>query len=214
MASSSSSHRFWDRIAERYDERTSEELDAYHELRLEHMRGFLQPEDSVLDFACGPGRAALDLAPYVGNVLGIDLSTRMIERADAKLTDGEPTNVRFAAIDLFNPELDNRRFSVVTAFNILHLLDDPSRYLQRLSELLAPDGLLIAETPCLAHKRWYVRVAIRLIGSTRWLPRAQIWAAEDVERLVAGQGFEIVEAMLLDHEIGDPWLVARTRAAR
>lgn len=209
MASTARSHRFWDRIADRYDERGSEELDRYHRMRLKHMRGLLGPDDRVLEFACGPGRVALQLAPHVSDVLGIDLSTRMIARANAKLTDGGPTNVRFEAIDVFDPALDGERFDAVTAFNVLHLLDDPPRYLRRLRGLLEPQGLLIAETPCLARKPWYIRVVIRLSGLTRYLPRVHAFSAEDVERMVADQGFEIVEARLLDDEIGDPFLVAR-----
>jgi len=209
MARAPRSHRFWNRIADRYDSSTSESLDAYRDVRLAHMRGFLEPDDTVLDFACGTGRLALDLAPHVAEVLGIDLSTGMIARADAKLADDEPANVRFAAIDLFDPQLDHKRFSVVTAFNVLHLLDDPSRYLQRLRRLLAPDGLLISETPCLARKPWHIRVVIRLAGLTRWLPRVQTLTPDALERLVADQGFVIIEAKLLDDEIGDPWLVAR-----
>jgi hypothetical protein len=32
---------------------------------------------------------------------------------------------------------------------------------------------------------------------------------EKLEALVASQGFETIEAKLLDEEIGDPWIVAR-----
>ena len=209
MASTPRSQRFWDRIAERYDERSSETLDAYHEMRLAHMRDFLEPDHAVLDFACGTGRLALALAPHVADVQGIDLSTGMIARANAKLEDGTPANVRFASIDLFDRDLDERRFDVVTAFNVLHLLDDPSHYLQRLRSLLERDGLLISETPCLSRKPWFVRAAIRVFGVIPGLPHARILTPARVESLVADQGFEIVEARLLDEEIGDPWLVAR-----
>ncbi len=79
------SHRFWDRIADRYD-RTSERHAAYRNMRLAHMRGFLGADDTVLDFACATGRLAFDLAPHVAHVLGIDLSEGMIARAKAKLS--------------------------------------------------------------------------------------------------------------------------------
>ncbi len=209
MASTPKSSRFWDRIAERYDNSASETFEAYNATRLAHMRGFLQPDQTVLDFACGTGRLALDVAPHVAEVLGIDLSAGMIARAKLKIADGEAANVRFARIDLFDPDLDGRRFDVVCTFNVLHLLADPRRYLQRLRELLVPDGLLISETPCLSRKPWFMRAALRVVGLTPVRPRARIFTPQKLERLVADQGFEIVEAKLLDADAGDPWLVAR-----
>ncbi len=202
------SHRFWDRIADRYD-RTSERHAAYRNMRLAHMRGFLGADDTVLDFACATGRLAFDLAPHVAHVLGIDLSEGMIARAKAKLADGAPANVRFDAMDLFSGDLDGRRFTVVTAFNVFHLLDDPARYLERLRALLWPEGLLISETPCMGRKPWFVRTPIKLAGLTGWLPRVRTFTEEKLEALVASQGFEIIEAKLLDEELGDPWVVAR-----
>ena len=96
--------------------------------------------------------------------------------------------MRFEAVDLFDPSLTSARFDAVLALNVLHLLEDPPRYLRRLHTLLAPDGLLMAETPCLAQKPWHIRTVIRLAGFTRWLPRVH----------------------MLDEENGDPWLVARS----
>ena len=201
-------HRFWDRIADRYD-RTSERHAAYRNMRLAHMQCFLRADETVLDFACATGRLAVDLAPHVAHVLGIDFSEEMIARAKAKLADGAPANVRFDAMDLFSGDLDGRRFTVVTAFNVFHLLDDPARYLERLRALLSPEGLLILETPCLGRKPWFVRTPIKLAGLTGWLPRVRTFTGEKLEALVANQGFEIIEAKLLDEEIGDPWIMAR-----
>ena len=178
-------------------------------MRLEHMQEFLKPNDQVLEFACATGRLALDIAPSVANVFGIDTSEGMIARANAKLSDSMAPNVEFRAIGLFDAELDERHFTVVTAFNVFHLLDDPRRYLRRMRELLTPGGLLIAETPCLGRKPWYIRSAIKLVTLTPFLPRARIFTANELEGLVAGEGFEIVESRLLDEEIGDPWIVAR-----
>lgn len=177
-------------------------------------------DDEVLDFACGTGRLALDLAPHVARVLGIDFSAGMIAKARAKLTgrvsdrvselatDVGSENVRFEVMDLFSQELDGQQFSVVTAFNVFHLLDDPVRYLQRLLALLSPGGLLISETPCLGRRPWYFRTALKLAGLTPWLPRVRFFTAQTLEALIASQDLEILEAKRLD-EIGDPWIVAR-----
>ncbi len=168
------SHRFWDRIADRYD-RTSERHAAYRNMRLAHMRGFLRADDAVLDFACATGRLAFDLAPHVAHVLGIDLSEGMIARAKAKLADGAPANVRFYAIDLFSGDLDGRRFTVITAFNVFHLLDDPERYIERLRALLSPARI---QTPTLiSHSRNDARIPFEIgrelaasIPNARFLP--------------------------------------------
>ena len=202
------SHRFWDRIAHRYD-RTSDRHAAYRDMRLAHMQTLLRTQDTVLDFACGTGRLALNLAPHVTSVLGIDLSEGMVAQARAKLAGGGPANLHFDAIDLFSHELDGRRFSVVTAFNVFHLLDDPGRYLERMRALLSPGGLMISETPCLGRKPWWALALIKLAGWVGLLPRVRALTEESLEAIITDQGFEIIEAKLLDEDIGDPWIMAR-----
>lgn len=51
----------------------------------------------VLDFGCGIGRVALALAPHARTVLGVDLSTGMIDQALARVRD--QTNLDFRVSD-------------------------------------------------------------------------------------------------------------------
>ncbi len=39
------------------------------------------PDDVALDVCCGPGSLALDLAPYVAHVTGLDLTPAMLDQA-------------------------------------------------------------------------------------------------------------------------------------
>jgi ubiquinone/menaquinone biosynthesis C-methylase UbiE len=78
--------RFWDSVAKTYDER-SDEKQASLLGTIENIKRHLQPEDRVLDFACGTGEKALGVADRVQSIHGIDLSPRMIEKARLKARD-------------------------------------------------------------------------------------------------------------------------------
>ncbi|WP_415951675.1 class I SAM-dependent methyltransferase [Streptomyces sp. KLOTTS4A1] len=110
-------------------------------------------EGSVLDVGCGPGRLAVELAAQGRRVLGIDVSEAAVARTRRL---GAPALRR----SVFDPLPGEGRWGTVL------LLDgntgiggDPAALLNRLAELLAPDGLLIAETaPVDVDERVWVRV--------------------------------------------------------
>ena len=142
--------RFWDRIAKNYDRHGEKKRESLLET-IENIKRYLGPGDRVLDFACGTGEKALGIADRVQSVHGIDLSPRMIEKASIKSADRQIDNARFSQTDLFDAALEPGSYDAITAFYIFHLVDDPAQVLERIHELLKPDGRLICETPCLGE---------------------------------------------------------------
>lgn len=71
-------------------------------LELQVIERYLQPDLRVLDVGCGNGYTTLQIAPRVREVVGIDRSADMIERARrAQAALSRPTpGVSFAAIDV------------------------------------------------------------------------------------------------------------------
>jgi 2-polyprenyl-3-methyl-5-hydroxy-6-metoxy-1,4-benzoquinol methylase len=65
----------------------------------------------------------------------------------------------------------NRRFSLVTAVEIIEHLDSPRRFLSEVRELLADDGLLVVTTPNIAD--WMGRIRFLLTGTLRYFDDGQ-----------------------------------------
>jgi SAM-dependent methyltransferase len=85
----------WAEHAERYESIGSGYWDA-----LKHAVAF-RVDDQVVDIGCGTGRSTRDVARTTtsGAVLGVDLSRRMLERAEAMARAEGLTNVRFEQAD-------------------------------------------------------------------------------------------------------------------
>lgn len=122
----------------------------------------------VADLGCGTGTLSVLLAGLGHRVHGIDLSTRMLDRAVAK-SDGlrharspraaapaalpraafAGAGATFARGDAARPPLRARSFDVVLARHVLWTLPEPAAVLTRWATLLAPDGRLV-----LIEGRW------------------------------------------------------------
>ncbi|WP_097257321.1 bifunctional 2-polyprenyl-6-hydroxyphenol methylase/3-demethylubiquinol 3-O-methyltransferase UbiG [Streptomyces sp. Ag109_G2-15] len=157
-------------------------------------------EGAVLDVGCGPGRLVAELAAQGRTVLGVDVSEAAVTRT---ITVGGQALRR----SVFDPLPGEGRWGTVLLMDgNIGIGGDPAVLLHRMAQLLAPGGLLIAETVPLdveehadvqvvAHGReavgapfpWVrigtpalLRLADRAAG---WRPEAQ-WTAGD-RRFVA-----------------------------
>jgi SAM-dependent methyltransferase len=104
----------------------------------------IAPADRVLDVGCGTGTTTREAAraAKAGSVLGIDLSTRMLERAREHATAEALDNVRFergdAQIYPFEPE----SFDVaISRFGVM-FFDDPAGAFTNIGRAIAPGGRL------------------------------------------------------------------------
>lgn len=126
---------------------------------------------TALDLGCAVGRSSFELARVARSVLGIDFSDAFIRSAEALKRDGhlachvpvegeltarftarvppdiDVTRVRFEAGDATALRPDIGKFDIVLAANLLCRLPEPSKFLQRLPELVAPGGQLLLATP-------------------------------------------------------------------
>ncbi|KAF5552215.1 hypothetical protein FNAPI_7130 [Fusarium napiforme] len=108
----------------------------------------------MLDYACGNGVASRALAPYVSVVRGIDISSKMVEQYNmlAEAAGFDPEKMRAIHGDLMNPEaspsaeLDTPEFNdfdLIVMCMALHHVQDYAAMIQRLSEKLRPNGILL-----------------------------------------------------------------------
>jgi len=199
---------FWDKRSKRYDKNIKKH-DSLYEKTIDSTKSLLTKSDVVLDFACASGEMSLDISPYVKEVHGIDVSVKMIELANQKAHDLKVDNVKFNQIDVFDQRLESNSFSAILAFNIFHLVDNAPKVLARLNDLLAPGGLLISQTPCLGERGRFFKSMISLAQKLGLAPTIRSLRITELESLVSGSNFEILETKIWDEKFAAQWIVAR-----
>jgi SAM-dependent methyltransferase len=132
---------FWDRLSDRYDE--LEESPFYQKMVEEIVstlreRGALSPEKRVFDVACGPGNYALRFAPLVKEVVGLDISPKMLARFREKFAAAGFSNYRLIQADWFSYQTKEQYETVFVSMSpILHDLDSIDRLLELATHFLA-----------------------------------------------------------------------------
>ena len=193
MPHSSTSARFWDRIARKYARDPIADQAGY-ERSVQRVIGLLSPTHTVLEIGCGTGTTALRLAPHAASLLATDVSPEMIAIAHERLHAQPTPGLRFAVADA-DLALDTARYDRVLAFNLLHLLGELDRALAAVAKALRPGGLFISKTPCIAEMSPLItHLAVPLM---RALGKAPPLLRFDEARLCAAirrAGLEVVAA--------------------
>ena len=157
------SKEFWNRASNNYD-KTEERFKYIHSKSRKNTKKYLDKNNVVLDYGCGTGTTACEVANDVKEIYGIDISTKMIEISKGKAAEKNIENITFAEGSIFDVELKKESFDRILAFNMLHTIPNPKDVVQRIDELLKPNGLFISVTPCLGGKLSFsVGLQIRLV---------------------------------------------------
>lgn len=98
----------------------------------------------ALDVGCGPGTITLGLAQAVapGEVIGIDVSPSVIDRARSAAKAEGVANVTFRIGTIYEPALDIGTFDVIYAHQVLQHLARPVQALRVARRLLRPRGVV------------------------------------------------------------------------
>ena len=80
MKKRKNTEKFWDKIARHYDRIESKDK-MINDRIIEKTKHYLKTNDTVLDFGCGSGTAAIGIADRVETITAIDISANMIEIA-------------------------------------------------------------------------------------------------------------------------------------
>lgn len=98
----------------------------------------------TLDIGCGSGDGLLLLACAARCCVGLDYSTETLLLSGPALRRG---GIRLVAGDALALPFRAGHFDVVTAFEVIEHLDDPSILLGEVKRVLAPGGLALLSTP-------------------------------------------------------------------
>jgi demethylmenaquinone methyltransferase/2-methoxy-6-polyprenyl-1,4-benzoquinol methylase len=157
----------------------------------------LQPGDCVLDLACGTGDIALRAAPLARIVVGIDVTTRMIQLARAKsnrVAPGSPA--RFAVGDMMALPVRAATMDVVTVGYGLRNVPLLERALDEIARVLKPGGRVISldfNRPASPLVRAAFLTYLTIVGSTLgWLlhrdPDTYRYIPESIRRYPGAEG--------------------------
>lgn len=134
------------------------------------------------------------LAPHVGQYIGTDDASEMVQIAREKLAETPVDGLTFETARTGDGSLPEGPFDAVLAFNLLHLVPDLAATLREAKDLLTPGGHLITKTPCLGGNRyaalWPVVSVMRLFGKA---PPVRFLSPTRVEAAILDAGFEIIE---------------------
>jgi ubiquinone/menaquinone biosynthesis C-methylase UbiE len=184
------SGEFWDKVAERYSKQPIADEAAYQK-KLEVTREYFRPDMKVLELGCGTGSTAILHAPYVKHIHAIDISSKMIEIAQAKAKAENVENVTFAQSTIDEFSADDQTLDAVLGLSILHLLEDRDGVIARVHGMLKPGGVFVTSTMCLGDAMKFVKVIAPVGRFLGLMPLVKVFTAKELEASLTDAGFEI-----------------------
>jgi ubiquinone/menaquinone biosynthesis C-methylase UbiE len=101
-----------------------------------------KPGDVALDVATGTGFTAVAIAPLVGRVTGIDVTSEMLEEAKRLSSSKGLANTTFELGDALDIRASDGSFDIVTTRRATHHFADVPRFIQEAKRVLKPGGRL------------------------------------------------------------------------
>jgi len=176
-------------------------------------RDFIDPQAlaglRILDIGCGGGLLSEPLARMGAEVVGADASETNVEVARLH---GESSGMRidYRCTTAEALAAEGQNFDMVLAMEIIEHVADVGLFLDALTKLTRPGGLLLVATINRTMKAWALAIvaAERIL---RWLPRGtheyeKLIRPEEIEAPLAQSGFAILERPgVFYHPLEDRW---------
>jgi SAM-dependent methyltransferase len=144
----------------------------------------LQPDDDLLDVACGAGYFLTESASHVGHVAGVDLSEPRVELARRRLADriaAGTAEVRQG--DAGALPWEDARFSAVTCTDAFPFFPDPDRALAEMCRVLRPGGRAVIDMSPMVPEG---TESHRMRGPGG---ECRVWNDADARRMLEAAGF-------------------------
>lgn len=190
--------KFWDKQAKRFDDNEKQFEQASREL-IARTKEYFDANDNVLDFGCATGNKTLKLAEGIKHIHGLDFSAEMISEALKKQEKLNLSNVTFSQGTIFDNDLAESSFEKITAYSIIHLVEDCEKVIQRIHQLLKPGGLFISETACFKEKlEFKTRIEVTTYIFMRHLGVFPLnlnnFKTSELEQLIESHNFKIIKS--------------------
>ena len=150
----------------------------------------LRANDIFVDIGCGTGYftiPAIDIVGHGGKVYGLDTSHRMLDKLKSRIGPKPPPTLHLIKTGEYDFGLKRHCASFAFMSNVLHEVDEPERFVERVREILFPGGRFVLID-------WVKR------ESDFGPPEDHRLEQAFVEQLVTERGFDIVEALRLGED--------------
>ena len=182
---------YWNRRAAFYD-KTVGNRRGFHRDQITRIKRALNPEDIVVEIACGTGVIACAVASHVKAVYASDFAPRMLEIARLRARRQGLGNVRFARENACALSCPDSCCDAVIICAALHLLAQPKKAMAEIRRILKPGGLLLTSS-YLARQSLMNRLGNALMSMGGYRDR-QKWNAEAFLRFLQDQGFAVKDS--------------------
>ncbi|TAL66834.1 MAG: class I SAM-dependent methyltransferase [Bacteroidetes bacterium] len=199
--------KFWNRIANKFDKLEQKDKPTYTNI-IKRTKRYLNDSDIVLDLGCGTGLISLEIAGNVRMVHGVDISTKMIEVSNRKAIERKIQNIENVCSTIFDNRYKIGSFDIIFAFYILHLLDEPQMVLNRIFELLKPNGFFISAIPCLGEKPILYNI-LSICGKIGVIPKVRPFKISELINIYKTGNYNIVETECLNQKLSQYYIVAK-----
>ena len=186
----------YDREASAWGRRRDEEQhQALVESMVDELAAVVPPPGPILDVGCGPGAHSVAMARRGYDVLGIDVSPRMVQVARAR-AGREGADVRFQVVDAGGTlPSDDGAVGGVMAVHVIQHLPDAASFVGEVRRCLRPGGHLLLTAPSrstgsLPPQRMYWRLRAAFYTYVPGVVR--FTDEETLTALLEARGFDIV----------------------
>ena len=135
---------FWDNVAWVYDIFVNVINRRTHQQLKQIIAELMEPDDNVLECACGTGMLTEVMAQKCMHVIATDYAEKMLKLAEKNCR--AYSNITFEPADITALPYPNNTFDKVAAGNVIHLLDEPLKALRELNRVCRSGGMLIIPT--------------------------------------------------------------------
>ena len=135
---------FWDNVAGVYDVFVNVINRKTHQKLRRIVSSLIEPDDTVLECACGTGLLSAVIAPKCRQLTATDFSEKMLKKAEKNCRSFR--NITYAQADITALSFADGSFDKVVAGNVIHLLDNPVTALRELNRVCKDSGMLIIPT--------------------------------------------------------------------
>ena len=135
---------FWDNVAGVYDIFVNIINRKTHRRLKEIVSDLVEPDDTVLECACGTGLLSAVIAEKCRQLTATDFSEKMLKKAEKNCRAFR--NITYDQADITALPFADGSFDKVVAGNVIHLLDNPLAAISELNRVCKDGGMLIIPT--------------------------------------------------------------------